>query len=74
MLNCAWFQGIRFAKSGDGSADVVLVVSIGAGASEWVTGYLHVLTPPARRAAQAARREYTTTHRQIPLTTWVGFR
>jgi hypothetical protein len=67
MLNCVWFQGARFAKNGDGRADVFLVVSIGAEASEWVNEYLHVPTAPARSGAQAARREYTTTHRQNTL-------
>jgi hypothetical protein len=69
MLNCVWFQGTQFAKNSDGSADVFFVVLIGAGAREWVTGYFHVPTAPARRGAQAARKDYTTTHRQITFAT-----
>jgi hypothetical protein len=71
MLACVWSQGARFIKGGHSIADIVVGVWFTAGASEWVSGYLHVPTAPARRGVQAARREYKTTDHQIAYATWL---
>jgi hypothetical protein len=71
MLACVWFQGPGFSNDGHIIADIVVGVSFTAGASEWVSGYLHVPTTPTRRGVQAAGREYKTTNHQTTSATWL---